>query len=593
MKSTKRKKLGESLQEKGRISQQDLAGAIEEQSRKAILLGELLLNRNVVSKDDLVSSLEEITQVQYVHAAATAPTQDVLRLVPAKIARQFCALPVECVNNKLVVVMLEPHDLPALNELSFVAGMTITPKFGFRDEIEQAIEKYYPAVDEDAARPALRVQSKSQIEFFTTSSRQQTLDAIREVQAEFLRQATPAVRLFSKIVIEAAAKKASDIHIDPHTSGPMVRIRVDGILRDLTKVDLSLQNSLVSRIKILADMDIAERRAPQDGRLLVRIGQEKRDLRVSTLPTQYGEKVVIRLLDGTSAFVRLEGLGLWPEQADLLAHLLNLPQGMILVTGPTGSGKTTTLYSCLNVLRSRSLNIITVEDPVEYQLDGVNQVQVNEKAGRTFAASLRSILRQDPNVIMVGEIRDTETAEIALRAAQTGHLLLSTMHTQDSISAVARLIDLDVPAFLVASTLSAVIAQRLIRKLCDCRDEVAPSPEYIKALRNTGITEIPHRMFIPVGCPTCDNIGYKGRVGIYEMLLFEESVSNVVRETGSPAEVRKAARANGMRSLQEDGLLKASLGITSLEEVNRVVSLGLVFQRRTPEVEHRLPLGRA
>jgi type IV pilus assembly protein PilB len=593
MKNSTRKKLGESLQERGKISHQDLASAIKEQSGKAILLGELLLNRNLVSKDDLVSSLEEVTRIAYLDASSIEPTQEVLRLVPAKVARRFCIFPVERKNNQLVVVMLEPHDLPALTELGFVVGTGISPRFGFRNEIEQAIEKYYLAADDDPARSGSGVESKAPIEFFATSSRQRTLDAIREVQAEFLRQATPAVRLFSKIVIEAAAKKASDIHIDPQTTGPMVRIRVDGILRDLTRVDLSIQNSLVSRIKILADMDIAERRLPQDGRLLVRIGDEKRDLRVSTLPTQYGEKVVIRLLDGASAFVRLQGLGMWPEQADLLAHLLNLPQGMILVTGPTGSGKTTTLYSALNVLRSRSLNIITVEDPVEYQLDGVNQVQVNEKAGRTFAASLRSILRQDPNVIMVGEIRDTETAEIALRAAQTGHLVLSTMHTQDSISAVARLIDLDIPGFLVASTLSAVIAQRLIRKLCDCRDEVAASPEYIRAIRETGIAEAPNRMFIPVGCPTCDNSGYKGRVGIYEMLLFEESVNNIVREGGSPAEVRKAARTNGMRSLQEDGLLKASMGLTSLDEVNRVVSFGLSSHRRVKEVHEKLPIGRA
>jgi type IV pilus assembly protein PilB len=587
MKSTNKKKLGESLQERGKISNEDLASAIEEQSVKAVLLGELLLERNLVSKDDLVSSLEEVTKVPYLDASKAAPKQEILRRVPAHLARKFCIFPVDIVKNKLVVVMLEPHHLPAITELSFVTGLGITPKFGFRNEIERAIATCYPAAETNSPQNGFGGGSRPQIEFFATSPRHRSKEAIREVQEEFQKQATPAVRLFSKIVFEAASKKASDIHIDPQTFGPVVRIRIDGILRDLMKIEPSIQNSLISRIKILADMDIAERRVPQDGRIQVKLGDEKRDLRVSTLPTQYGEKVVIRLLDGAAAFVRLEGLGLWPEQADLLAHLLSLPQGMILVTGPTGSGKTTTLYSALNVLRSRSLNIITVEDPVEYQLDGVNQVQVNEKAGRTFAASLRSILRQDPNVIMVGEIRDTETAEIALRAAQTGHMVLSTMHTQDSISAVARLIDLDVPAFLVSSTLSAVIAQRLIRRLCECRAEVAPSHEYIRALRETGISEPPNRMFIPVGCSNCENTGYKGRVGIYEILLFEESVTNVVREGGSPTEVRKAARANGMRSLQEDGLLKASLGMTSLDEVNRVVSFGVGSQRRSVESERK------
>jgi type IV pilus assembly protein PilB len=575
MRITKRKKLGESLQERGKISSKDLAGAIEEQAGKAELLGEQLLRRGLVSKDDLVTSLEEITQIPYVDASKAEVNANALKLVPAWVARRFCVLPLHVNNKKLEVVMLEPHDLPALTELQFVAGMEIAPRFGFRKEIESGLDMHYMGTGAETSQADQEDNSKPKIEFIATSTRQRTLDAIREAQAELLNMPTPAVRLFSDIVIQASAKKASDIHIDPQTSGPVVRIRVDGILRELTKVPPSLQNALVSRIKILADMDIAERRMPQDGRLLVCIGEERRDLRVSTLPTQYGEKVVIRLLDGGSAFVHLQGLGLWQEQADLLLHLLNQPQGMILVTGPTGSGKTTTLYSALNILRSRSLNIITVEDPVEYQLDGVNQVQVNERAGRTFAVSLRSILRQDPNVIMVGEVRDTETAEIALRAAQTGHLVLSTMHTQDSISAVARLIDLNIPAFLVASTLSAVIAQRLIRRLCECRDEVAPSREYIDVLQNAGISELPNKMYIPSGCSNCDNTGYKGRVGIYEMLLFDESVNNVVREGGSPSEVRKAARTGGMRSLQEDGILKASLGLTSFEEVSRVVSFGI------------------
>jgi type IV pilus assembly protein PilB len=575
MKSAKRKKLGESLRDRGKISHKDLEGAIQEQAGKTELLGELLLRRGLVSKEDLVTSLEEINHIPYVNAATAEVAPNALRLVPAWVARRFCVLPIQIKHKKLEVVMLEPHDLPALTELSFVAGMDIAPRFGLKSEIESGLNMHYMGTGAETAQPEEANASKPKIEFVASSSRQRTLDAIREAQAELLNQPTPAVRLFSDLVIQATAKKASDIHIDPQTTGPVVRIRVDGILRELTKIPPALQNALVSRIKILADMDIAERRLPQDGRLLVNIGEEKRDLRVSTLPTQYGEKVVIRLLDGGSAFVQLQALGLWQEQADLLLHLLHQPQGMILVTGPTGSGKTTTLYSSLNILRSRALNIITVEDPVEYQLDGVNQVQVNERAGRTFAVSLRSILRQDPNVIMVGEIRDTETAEIGLRAAQTGHLVLSTMHTQDSVSAVARLIDLNIPAFMVASTVSAVIAQRLIRRLCECREEVAPSSEYIEILQSTGISEAPHKMYIPSGCHKCDNTGYKGRVGIYEVLLFDEVVNNVVREGGSPGDVRKAARNGGMRSLQEDGMLKASMGMTSLEEITRVISFGV------------------
>jgi type II secretory ATPase GspE/PulE/Tfp pilus assembly ATPase PilB-like protein len=484
-------------------------------------------------------------------------------------------------NKKLVMVMLKPQDMLALQELSFVSGMNVAPRLGIREEIEEAITKNYGStLQEEMAVSSKSGASSPKIEFNAVNSRQRNLEAVLEFQADLMKRSTPAVALFSDIVSEAMAKRASDIHIDPQKDSPVVRIRIDGILREMAKVPPHLQDTLVSRIKILCDMDIAERRAPQDGRLLVTFGEEKRDLRVSTLPTQYGEKVVIRLLDGNSSLVAFQNLGFWEEQADLLTHLLNLPQGMILVTGPTGSGKTTTLYSALNLLRTRNLNIITVEDPVEYRVDGVNQVQVDEKAGRTFAASLRSILRQDPNVIMVGEIRDTETAEIALRAAQTGHMVLSTMHTRDSVSAVARLMELNIPAFLVSASVSAVIAQRLVRKLCKCRAEVAASHEYIETLRQAGVCDDARRMYIPVGCPDCDNIGYLGRIGIYELLLFDEAVAEAVRSGGSPAAIRQAAHDNGMRSMQEDGLLRAHTGITSLEEVTRVVNFRI--SRPTP-----------
>jgi type IV pilus assembly protein PilB len=576
-----RKKLGEALRDRGKISQKELLEVIEEQAGKAGFLGELLLRRGLVSKKDLVESLEEVTRTPYVDATSVSVNPKILQLVPLKIARRFCALPVNIEKDRLVMVMLKPQDILALQELSFASGMNVAPRLGIREEIEEAITKNYRSTpQEEMAVFSKSGPSSPKLEFNPVNSKQRNLEAILEFQADLMKRSTPAVILFSDIVSEAMAKRASDIHIDPQKECPVVRIRIDGILREIAKVPPNLGDSLVSRIKILSDMDIAERRAPQDGRLLVTFGEEKRDLRVSTLPTQYGEKVVIRLLDGKSSLVPFQNLGLWEEQADLLAHLLNSPQGMILVTGPTGSGKTTTLYSALNLLRTRNLNIITVEDPVEYRVDGVNQVQVNEKAGRTFAASLRSILRQDPNVIMVGEIRDNETAEIALRAAQTGHMVLSTMHTRDSVSAVARLIELDVPAFLVSASLSAVIAQRLVRKLCKCRAEVVASREYTETLREAGVCDDARRMYVPVGCPDCDNAGYLGRIGIYELLVFDETVAEAVRISGSPAAIRQAAQDNGMRSMQEDGLLKAHTGITSLEEVTRVVNFKI--SRPTP-----------
>jgi type IV pilus assembly protein PilB len=585
-----RKKLGESLRERGKISHQDLEKAIKEQAGNALLLGELLLKRGVVAKEDLIPSLAEVTRTHYVDAQSAPVSAEVLELIPAKVARRYCALPLEREGSRLVVVMARPQDLQALQELAFVSGLAVVARFGFREEIEEAIQKRYEGHEEEPAEANAELLAQVEeangpdVEFVTATSTQRNLDAIREFQAELKKQTTPAVRLVSTMIAEANAKRASDIHIDPQARGPVVRIRVDGILRDLMAVPARLQDSLVSRIKILADMDIAERRMPQDGRLLVAIGRERRDLRVSTLPTQYGEKVVIRILNSTANLVSFHDLGFWEEQADLLGHLLNIPQGMLLVTGPTGSGKSTTLYASLSSLRSRTLNIITVEDPVEYRLEGVNQVQVNEKAGRTFAATLRSILRQDPNVIMVGEIRDTETAEIALRAAQTGHLVLSTMHTRDSVSAIARLLDLGVPPFLIGATLTGVIAQRLVRRLCECRGEVAASTEFQRGMKAAGIKEVQPKMYIPVGCPKCDNSGYLGRVGVYEMLVFDEALSEAVRTGAGLAEIRRMAQAHGMRSLEEDALLKVKLGLTSLEEAMRVLSFkNVIFGGFKPE----------
>ena len=581
-----RKKLGETLRDLGKISQKDLLEAIEVQAGNAGFLGELLLRRGLVSKTDLVASLEEVTKTPYVDATSVKVAPEIVQLVPLKIARRFCLLPVDVDNKKLVAVMVSPQDLLALQELAFISGMDVAPRLGLREEIEEAITKNYGTTPAEVAMADSEQRPVPKLEFNAVNTKHRNLQAILEFQADLLNRATPAVVFFSNVVSEAIVKRASDIHIDPQMDSPVVRIRVDGILRDIAKVPAPLQDSLVSRIKILADMDIAERRAPQDGRLLVTFGEEKRDLRVSTLPTQYGEKVVIRLLDGKSSLVPLQALGLWEEQADLLKNLLTRPQGMILVTGPTGSGKTTTLYSALNVLRTRNLNVITVEDPVEYQIDGVNQVQVNEKAGRTFASSLRSILRQDPNVIMVGEIRDGETAEIALRAAQTGHMVLSTMHTLDSVSAIARLTDLHIPAFMVAASVSAILAQRLVRKLCNCRTEVPATREYQEILRESGVCDSARTMFAPVGCPECDNAGYRGRVGLYEVLVFDESVAEAVRAGGSPAAIRQAAWDNGMRSLQEDGLIRAHTGVTSIEEVMRVVNfkigspVAVGFERR-------------
>ena len=412
---------------------------------------------------------------------------------------------------------------------------------------------------------------EDEIEFISTSSRQANRDAAQEIQAELLRRTTPAVKIVSDVIRAAHLKRTSDIHIEPQAGEVIIRIRVDGVLRDLRRVPRAMQNSLISRIKILADMDIAERRTPQDGRFMVRLGNASIDMRVSTLPTQYGEKIVMRLLDSQMGIMSLTELSMPPKVEKALRQVLSQPQGMLLVTGPTGSGKSTTLYAALNLIRHTAVNIVTVEDPVEYVLPGINQVHVNNKAGLTFASCLRSILRQDPNVVMIGEIRDKETAEIALKAAQTGHLLLSTLHTNDSLSAITRLLDLGVPAFMIASSVTGILAQRLVRRLCQCRQQVQPSAAVLERLAALGMTQPIDRLYAAVGCKACDQTGYLGRIGVYEFLVFDETVRAAVRSGQNSDNIRDVLRAAGLRLMQDDALDKIQQGITSVEEIARVV----------------------
>jgi len=572
-----RKKLGEVLRQRGKISAEDLYQAISEQQGRLVRLGELLLERRLVSKQDLISALEEVTRVPYLDWEEIAPSPEALRLIPWATARQHCLLPFSVEKNKLVVIMAEPQNLAAVDELRFLSGMDIVPRLGFRPEITAAIDKYY-AILSGKERPAGAktlpdLPEAPPMEFITTSSRQSQREAMIEFQAEMRQQRTPAVRLVSSMIALAVEKQASDIHIEPQAKETILRIRVDGVLRDLRRLPRALQNSVISRLKILADMDIAERRTPQDGSFLVQMGTRRLDLRISTLPTHYGEKVVVRILEAKDAQVSFHQLGLPPEIEDRFKRVLSLPQGLVLVSGPTGSGKSTTLYAALRHIQHPGINIVTVEDPVEYLLEGVSQVQVNTKAGLTFAGCLRSIVRQDPNVIMVGEIRDRETAEIALKAAQTGHLVLSTLHTNDSVSAITRLLDLNIPAFLIASSLTAVLAQRLVRRLCVCRKQVPVEPDYAARLEAIGLAEPSAHMFVPVGCDACDGAGFKGRVGVFEMLETDDAIRNLMRSGARVEEIRAVARGNGFRTMQEDALDKIQAGVTTLDEVLRVVTL--------------------
>jgi len=587
----KKKRLGEILRERNHVSVENLDKAIQDQQGKLVHLGELLLQRGAVSKSDLVSALMEASRIPYFDCSNVEVDAETLSLISATMARSCCALPLETAGNKLVVVMAEPQNLHFLDELRFKAGMQISPRLGFRAEVEAAIAINYASAASEAAAAAATAAATvvsvkeivlsaadTEMEFISSSSQERNVEAMREMQSELLQKSrtTPAVMLVASMIKAAAERRASDIHIEPHSDDTAIRFRVDGMLREYQRIPKALQNSVASRIKILSDMDIAERRAPQDGRFLVKIGGRRIDLRVSTLPTQYGEKVVMRLLEGDAPLQDLAKLGFpkWIEER--LRPMLVLPQGMILVTGPTGSGKSTTLYSSLLLIRRPSINIITVEDPVEYAVAGLNQVQVNTKAGLTFASCLRSILRQDPNVIMIGEIRDKETAEIALKAAQTGHLVLSTLHTNDSVSAVTRLLDLGVPGFQIATSLTAIIAQRLIRRLCVCSKSVPTSPEYATQLLQAGISDPPAFHNAPNGCEICDLTGFKGRIGIYEMLALDESIRASIREGGNTDEIRTLARQGGMKLMQEYALEHVRDGLTTLEEVQRVVPFASV-----------------
>jgi type IV pilus assembly protein PilB len=587
----KKKRLGEILRERNHVSVENLDKAIQDQQGKLVHLGELLLQRGAVSKADLVSALVETSRIPYFDCHSVEVDAETLQLISATMARRCCALPLETIGNKLVVVMAEPQNLRFLDELRFKSGMQISPRLGFRAEVEAALAINYASAESEAAaalatlaattaastvvsvKEIVLSAADAEMEFISSSSQERNVEAMREMQSELLQKSrtTPAVMLVASMIKAAAERRASDIRIEPHSDDTAIRFRVDGMLREYQRIPKVLQNSVASRIKILSDMDIAERLAPQDGRFLVKIGGRRIDLRVSTLPTQYGEKVVMRLLEGDAPLQDLAKLGFpqWIEER--LRPMLRLPQGMILVTGPTGSGKSTTLYSSLLLIRRPSINIITVEDPVEYAVAGLNQVQVNTKAGLTFASCLRSILRQDPNVIMIGEIRDKETAEIALKAAQTGHLVLSTLHTNDSVSAVTRLLDLGVPGFQIATSLTAIVAQRLIRRLCVCSKSIPTTAEYASQLVLSGIPDPPPFHNAPDGCEICDLTGFKGRIGIYEMLAVDEFVRAAIREGGNSDEIRTLARQSGMKLMQEYALEHVRDGLTTLEEVQRVV----------------------
>jgi type IV pilus assembly protein PilB len=591
--TTKKKRLGDVLVQDGRLSQEDLNFAVSLQGERLTRLGDLLLNEGLVSKADIARALEQVQGFVYAPCPPRFIEPSVLAKVPRNIAERCCAIPLQVNGRELMVAMAEPQNLEFMHELQFCSGMVIVPRFSFRQDIREAILQFYgngeaSLADHDDDQITAEADSFPSLEFIVKDANEENRAAQQEKQAG-VRLRTPAVRSVSRILAEAAEKGASDIHIEPQDDKVLVRVRVDGVLRELTSISLEHRAAVVSRVKILANIDIAERRIPQDGRFLMRYKGQRLDLRVSTLPTHFGEKVVIRLLDPRSTLLAFDQLGLSPQHSSELSRILGLPQGMLLVTGPTGAGKSTTLYSALNLLRAPDRNIITVEDPVEYIMDGINQVQVRPKAGLTFSGVLPSLLRQDPDVIMVGEIRDADTAEIAMKASQTGQLVLSTLHTNDSISAISRLINLGVPAYLIASSLTGVIAQRLVRKLCSCRREVLNPAMQKQILAAMGLRmDDSFPQYEPVGCSSCDYTGFKGRIGIYELLSIDGLIRDAVFAGSRSEEICDLARRLGFRTLQEDALEKVEKGLTTLQEIRREVPAGSAKSNRCPSCDREV-----
>jgi len=548
----RRRRLGEMLVTQGIISPDQLTEVLElQRTEKTTRIGQLLIELGYVTEMQLADLIADQLRLPSADLTSIEISPDAVAKVPRELAIKHRCLPWMIQGRDLLVVTADPTDVAAIDAIGFATGLRVKPVVAPESEVVAAIERCY-SVDEPGPEATFEhLELADQFAIIDDIEGESAAGA--EEDLERAAQAGPVIKLVNSILADAIASGASDIHIEPQQKGVNLRYRIDGALRHIATMPKRSQAKIVSRIKIAAHMDIAERRRPQDGRTRTVLGGRSYDLRVSTLPTADGEKAVIRILEQDRAKIALEDLGFEDETLEAFRALLRRPQGLILVTGPTGSGKTSTLYAALNFLTAETTNIVTIEDPVEYRLAGINQVAVSDRAGLTFATGLRSILRQDPNVVMVGEIRDLETAQVAFHAAQTGHLVLSTLHTNDAPGAVTRLVDMGIPAYLVASSVIAVQAQRLVRRLCDCK---TPQPDGTAT---------------PNGCEQCRFTGYKGRMAVHELLSLTPRVRTVLLSQPSSDPVRRVARSSGMRTMFEDGQHKVARGLTTTDELLRVV----------------------
>jgi len=558
------------LLEEAVLTPQQLKEAQGEHQLTGASIQSVLLGKGWVSDGQWAQALAKQLDVPFVKLSLERIDPQVVRLVPEEAARRFKAVAVKMEGESLIVAFSSPLNLPAVDELKLLTGCGIKQMVATEKEIEQAIAKYYRV--EETSKQALidmRMKKHKEKKGATKSKDKAFIEDIGRVED------IPVVRLVNDIVQGAIRSKASDIHLEPQDPEMIVRYRVDGVLHDIMNVPKHVEQSVISRLKIMANMDITERRKPQDGHIAMSREGKDYDIRVSTMLAINGEKMVMRLLDRNSMMISLEQLGIEGEDKRLLESLMRKPYGMILVTGPTGSGKTTTLNAIMSQLDSKTANIVTVEDPVEYRLNRVTQIQVDPAAHMTFAKSLRTILRQDPDIIMVGEIRDKETAELAIQAALTGHVVFSTLHTNDSASAVTRLVDMGVEPFLIASTVIGAVAQRLVRKICkECREDVDLSAQDLTSLKAGGMdqkTLSEAQLVRGRGCDYCFQTGFKGRLAIYEILKISDEIQKLILENKSAAEIKRKAIAEGMKTLQVNGMKMITQGESTLEEVRRVV----------------------
>lgn len=538
-------------------------------------IARVLVSMGFIAERDRVRCLGKVWGVQFIDLNEASPHPDALALLSPQIAKRFKAIPIEKQGTKLIVAMANPLDIFVIDELRLTTGLEIEPMIAVEDDVMQALTNYYK-VDVNV-NDALAGVMKDFVDGNIDITRQED-EELSEAELREMGEDAPIIRLANLIISQAITDKASDIHIEPGKENLRVRYRVDGVLIDGMTLPRKVIAPLTSRFKIMSDMDIAEKRTPQDNRVSATIGGKEYDFRVSTLPLVYGEKIVMRVLDKTGVSVGLNKLGFLPDNQRIIEDMCGKSYGIILVTGPTGSGKSTTLYSILNKINTGDNNIITIEDPVEYELGGINQCGVNVRAGMTFAAGLRAMLRQDPDVIMVGEMRDTETATIAMEAALTGHLVLSTLHTNDASSAPGRLTDMEVEPFLISSSIICVLAQRLVRQICpNCKESYHatresllrygfPLPDEIGAETHGELT-----LFRGKGCDKCNNTGYKGRTGVHEVLEMTDEIRDKILEKVPAHIIRNLATANGMRTLQMDAVQKVLNGVTSVDEVLRVI----------------------